>query len=160
MSPRMIGLSLCVLASGCAGVNRSAPMESRAMMGAPETGVLTPDGELTQAASSPRLFVGHSDTGQVVLAASHYEAMGGMAVQDTDLGLPASKNTSGKMLCDREMLTGTHVPRWVCRYQDEVDKNRAETQASLQGPRLDFGVNGAKASAGVASRGGGAGRQQ
>jgi hypothetical protein len=70
--------------------------------------------------------------------------MSGLATTDADLGLPARKiGGSGEMLCRREMLTGTHVPRWVCRYQDDLDADREKLHTLLAAPRLsvDRGVN-------------------
>jgi len=95
--------------------------------------------ELESAAHSPGLFVGHSDTGDVVVAATHYLAMAGLATTDTDLGLPGRAWGSGDMLCKREMLTGTHVPRWVCRYQDDIDAERERLHSALSVPRFNPG---------------------
>jgi hypothetical protein len=90
---------------------------------------------LSERDNSPRLFVGHSQSGDIVVAASHYDAMAGLATTDTDLGLaPRSGNRSGRMLCAREMPTGSHVPRWFCRYQDDIEQARLETQNTLVAP--------------------------
>ena len=32
------------------------------------------------------------------------------------------------LMCTREMLTGTHVPKWVCRYPSEAEREREATQ--------------------------------
>jgi hypothetical protein len=100
------------------------------------------------------LFVGHTDAGEVVIAASHYDAMNGLAVLDTDLGVPASES-QGLMLCAREIPMGSHLPRWMCRYQKDTDKNRVDTQLAIGmpvgGPHFTSGTGG-----GLASKGGSA----
>ncbi len=63
---------------------------------------------------SPGLFLGHSVDGDVVVAQSG----------------------SGEMLCRREMLTGTHVPRWICRYQEDIDADRERLHSDLSMPRF------------------------
>jgi hypothetical protein len=118
---RSVALSgLLVLLSACAG-NRAASA-THARVGPIE---LTEKGH--------GLFVGHTDNGDVVIAANHYNAMNGLAVLDTDLGVSA-KNSQGLMVCSREVVTGTHVPHWLCRYQRDIDQNRAETELALGMP--------------------------
>jgi hypothetical protein len=77
------------------------------------------------------LYVGHSDWGDIVVAATHYDAMGGLAVNANDVGRTGKE----RMICDREMLTGTHVPTWICRYQKDVDDERSATRDWLDKPR-------------------------
>ena len=77
------------------------------------------------------LFVGHSDTGEVVVASTHYDAMGGLAVASSDIGLKGKED----MVCSREMLTGTHVAKWICRYKKDLDDERQATQDWLDTPR-------------------------
>jgi hypothetical protein len=99
---------------------------------------------------SPGLFVGHTDEGEVVIAASHYDAMNGLAVLDADLGLqPRNDVTSGTMICRREVPTGSHVPHWMCRYTDDMAHERQLTLNTLQQPWLS--------PSGSASGGGGVG---
>jgi hypothetical protein len=81
------------------------------------------------------LYVGHSDTGDVVVAASHFDAMSGLAVAAVDVGGKGQE----QLLCARQMLTGTHVAKWICRYQSEIDAERMETQNYLVGPRNSVG---------------------
>ena len=81
MYSRMIGGCLFAMMSACAGANRNAV-----------------PADLQRADGSPGLFVGHTNYGEVVVAATHYDAMSGLATTDTDLGLPARKDGSGKML--------------------------------------------------------------
>jgi hypothetical protein len=128
-------VGLLVLLAGCAGnryVNSSA-----------QSGPI----ELTEKGNG--IFVGHTDAGEVVIAASHYNAMNGLAVLDTDLGIPA-KESQGLMLCAREVTVGSHLPRWICRYQQDTAHNREETQVSLAlpvaGPRFNQGGGGGLAS--------------
>ena len=94
--------------------------------------------DLTRSSQSP-LYVGHSQTGEVVLAASHYDAMTGLATTDQDLGLAARKAGDGEMLCSREMLTGTHVPRWTCRYARDMVATRQQARDWLDKPQLSYG---------------------
>ena len=93
-------------------------------------------GVLVLREKSPGLFVGHSDSGEVVIAASHYDAMNGLAVADVDLGLPGRTTGNGAMLCRREMPTGTHVPHWMCRYVEDLEHERQLTLNTLQQPML------------------------
>jgi hypothetical protein len=84
-------------------------------------------------------FVGHSSDGDVVIAATHYGAMSGMATTAEELGLKGDdKSKDRKMLCQRETPTGTHVPRWVCRYQADIARERELTRDWLDQPRLSF----------------------
>jgi hypothetical protein len=41
----------------------------------------------------------------------------------------------GLVPCARQLLTGTHIPSWICRYQEETDANRNLTQDYLKQPR-------------------------
>jgi hypothetical protein len=111
--------------AACAGANKS-----------------TNTHELVQVEGSPNLFLGHSQSGEIVVAASHYNAMSGLAVRDVDLGLPARKAGSGLMRCEQQMLTGSHVPKWFCRYKDDIDSNRERLQVELTLPRLNFSRQG------------------
>ena len=77
------------------------------------------------------LVVGHSDRGEVVVATTHYDAMGGLAVAASDIGEKGKED----MICDREMLTGTHVAKWICRYKKEMAEERSATQDWLDKPR-------------------------
>ena len=67
---------------------------------------------------------------------------GGLATTAEELGMPARKGSNGQMLCQREMLTGTHVPRWICRYQDDIRRERELTRDWLDQPRLSFARGG------------------
>jgi hypothetical protein len=81
------------------------------------------------------LYVGHSDTGDVVVAASHFDAMSGLAVAAVDVGGKGQE----QLLCARQMMTGTHVAKWICRYQAEIDVERMQTQDYLDMPRNAVG---------------------
>jgi hypothetical protein len=118
MLARIAALS-AVLVAGCAGSQRNAQVD-------------------TLSRSNTGLFVGHSTQGDVVLAASHYDAMTGLATTDQDLGLSARKNGEGQMLCQREMPTGTHVPRWACRYEDDIRDQRQAARDWLDRPHLSY----------------------
>ena len=77
------------------------------------------------------LYVGRGDSGEIVVAASHYDAMNGLAVAAADIGA----KEGDLLICAREMLTGTHVPKWVCRFPREQEMERAATQNWLDTPR-------------------------
>jgi hypothetical protein len=109
-----------VLLAGCAG--------------AQQKGVATDDMALSK--GSPGLYIGHSQWGTLVVAASHYDAMNGLATSSSELGLPERKKASNDMLCRREVVTGSHIPHWICRYQEEVRKDREVLQDWLNQPRL------------------------
>jgi hypothetical protein len=103
---------------------------------------------------SPGLFVGHTDEGEVVIAASHYDAMNGLAVVDTDLGLQRRNDvSSGAMICRREVPTGSHLPHWMCRYTDDLAHERQLTLNTLQQPWLAPSGGGA-GSGGIMGPGG------
>ena len=121
MSPRTIGLSVGLLMAACAAGNKD-----------------TQSDELASPAGSRGLYVGRSQSGQVVLAASHYDAMNGLAVEDADLGLAPRKTGSGQMSCDRDMITGTHVPKWICRYKEDVEQESLQLRDELVRPRLSI----------------------
>ena len=95
--------------------------------------------KLTRTGDTP-LYVGRSQSGEPVLAASHYDAMTGLATTDQDLGLEARKAGDGEMLCQREMPTGTHVPRWSCRYARDIEQGRRQAQDWLDRPELSLGA--------------------
>src|SRR5215475_735989 len=110
---------VAIVLAGCAGPQKTVEVDSLNRM---DSG----------------LFVGHSTNGDVVIAATHYGAMAGMATTAQELGLPGSKDKDGQMLCSREIVTGTHVPRWICRYQEDVRRERELTRDWLDQPRLSF----------------------
>jgi len=110
--------ALCVVVAGCAGSQRETQIDNLRMVN-----------------NAPGLFVGHSVEGDVVIAATHYDAMTGLATTDEQLGLKARKSSDGQMLCQREMLTGTHVPLWTCRYVEEMAEIRRQTQDWLSQPQ-------------------------
>ena len=108
-----------LLVAGCAGPQREVRFES-----------------LRPTTEPSALFVGHSIQGDVVVAASHYDAMTGVATTEEDLGLRSRRGGDGQMMCQREMPTGTHVPLWTCRYVQEVERIRQEAQDWLRAPQL------------------------
>lgn len=122
--------------------------------------VHTGNSQLVLREKSPGLFVGHTDEGQVVIAASHYDAMNGLAVMDTDLGLDKRNDvTSGAMMCRREVPTGSHVPHWMCRYVDDMAHERQLTLNTLQQPFLSPSGN-SQGGAGFLGAGGPASKTQ
>jgi hypothetical protein len=123
MLSRTIGVAFVFLLSACASANRN---------------IAAAPAELASAPSQPRLFVGHDVGGQIVVAANHYDAMNGLAVEDTDLGIAPGGDVDGQMLCVREVPTGSHLPHWVCRYKAALDAEREFTQQKLNEVRLAF----------------------
>ena len=112
---------------------------------------------LVPAPSQPRLLVGHGNHGEVVMAASHYDAMNGLAVAARDLGAPSTD--AGDVFCIREVPTGSHVPHWICRYQDAIERQREMTRNEMEEARINLMAPAASVvvvSAGAAP--GGAGR--
>jgi hypothetical protein len=125
-----------VMAVGCTAVDHDAKYKSTKM-------------KWVESNKEPdNLFFGHSQNGDVVVAASHYKAMTGLAVTEEELGIdPRTDGTSGDMVCERSTITGSHVPKWYCRYSEEVDRERRRTQLELSLPRLaPGGRNGGGAS--------------
>jgi hypothetical protein len=76
------------------------------------------------------LYVGRSVNGEIVIAASHADAMHGLAVT-----VPEDAKPDSLLLCRREMQTGTHVPLWICRYPTQVEQERMATQQWMVSPK-------------------------
>ena len=55
------------------------------------------------------------------IPASHYQAMAGVALQQDD-----SPTT-----CKREMMTGSHIPSWYCRFGDDPSQYQLSRQIVL-----------------------------
>lgn len=108
---RLTAIPICV-ALGCASNRAATPLRLKGEPGQP-------------------LYVGHSDTGEVVVAANHFDAMRGLAVSSSDVG----GSGDALLVCSREVLTGTHLPHWICRHPKEVDEDRASSQRYLLQPR-------------------------
>lgn len=108
-------LGLFVLLSGCAASTTAS---------APQRAILLSE-------KGHGLFVGHTDNGEVIVAASHYDAVRGVAVSDTDLGVPKAQS-EGQLLCAREIPTGSHVPHWMCRYMGQINADRNMAQTMLE----------------------------
>ena len=73
------------------------------------------------------VYVGVGTNGEIVVAASHSDAMNGLAVAAEEVGAKAGD----LLLCSREMATGSHVPSWVCRYPTQAEQEREATQRFL-----------------------------
>jgi hypothetical protein len=89
----------------------------------------TDDGEMKGTDAHP-IFIGHGTDGEVVMAATHYDSMNGLAMAPQEIGI-ANKDDRGDIVCKREVWTGTHLPQWVCRYQAEVEQDRMRTRNML-----------------------------
>jgi hypothetical protein len=112
--------ALCVvLVAGCVGANRNVRTD-----------------DLESSTYSPGLFMGHSQGGALVVAATHYDAMTGLATTADEMGLAAREGSNGEMLCQREMLTGTHLPSWTCRYVEDTQEIRSRTHDWLDRPQV------------------------
>jgi hypothetical protein len=129
MLPRTVAPWIVLLA-GCAGAHTNLAADDAA----------SPN-------RAPRLYIGHSQSGTLVVAASHYDAMSGLAVSSSDLGLAPRKNGSNDLTCRREVVTGSHIPRWICRYQDEEKEMRDHLKDWLDQPRLAIENRGAPGAA-------------
>jgi hypothetical protein len=103
MMKAMAGTLLCLATVGCASTRAAESMH------------LTPRGDMQHP-----LYVGTSTSGDVVVAATYYDAVSGLAVAASDLGL---KNEE-RMTCTRETRTGTHMPAWYCRYDKDLALQR------------------------------------
>lgn len=77
------------------------------------------------------LFVGHSDSGDMVVSATHADAMRGLAVPASQLGIHNAADPDGAVLCRREVPTGTHLGFWSCRYVSELERDRIGTRILL-----------------------------
>jgi hypothetical protein len=103
-----------------------------AAAGACATAGQTP--EALKASGQPqRMFVGHSTDGEVLVSTSHADAMRGLVVpaSEIDAKKEGDPDGDGGVFCSREMLTGTHVPRWICRYVREMEEDRHRAQVLL-----------------------------
>jgi hypothetical protein len=125
MFPRMVGGCLFIVTFACAAPNRNAV-----------------PADFDRVERSPGLFLGHTEYGETVVAATHYDAMVGLATTDAELGLPTRGNVAGLMRCAREMVTGSHFPHWICRYDEEAQASRERVQNYLVAPRLANGRSG------------------
>jgi hypothetical protein len=123
MFPRTAALFVLIVA-GCAGPQRRPQVNGMTRL---DTG----------------LYMGHSTNGEVVLAATHYDAMVGLATTDREIGLPERQGSDGQMLCSQETPTGTHVPRWICRYEEDARYARQQARDWLDRPELSFAGRGA-----------------
>jgi len=54
----------------------------------------------------------HAQNGALRISATHYESMAGVTLKDADV--PTT--------CTRQMITGSHIPRWYCRIGDQPDQ--------------------------------------
>jgi hypothetical protein len=63
---------------------------------------------------------------QQTTKAANYKAKDGTPVASN--GQPAP---GGTIVCDEEMPVGSHIPKKVCRYQEDVDQARYDTQDFL-----------------------------
>lgn len=81
------------------------------------------------------LYVGRTASGEIVMASTHADAMRGMAVSATNLGAPKDVNGDDLLICRKELLTGTHMANWICRYPSEVERQHLLTQDFYDHPR-------------------------
>ena len=112
---KRIALALVLLACGACYSNNAAVKAK-----------LTPRGE-----EAHPLYVGTSTDGEIVVAATHYDAMNGLAVTADEVG---QKSKEG-MTCRRETVTGSHMPAWYCRYDKDIAAEQQATQDWIDKPR-------------------------
>ena len=55
------------------------------------------------------------------IAATHYHSMTGVALQQDE----------SPVTCKREMMTGSHIPRWYCRFGDDSTQYQLSRQMVL-----------------------------
>jgi len=55
------------------------------------------------------------------ISASHYQSMAGVALKEGD----------EPMNCKREPITGSHIPRWYCRFGDDPAQYQLSRQMVL-----------------------------
>jgi hypothetical protein len=88
------------------------------------------DARLARKGDDAGLFVGHTNSGVLVVAARHIDAMNGLAVLAGDVEA-RDYDEASLMFCRREVVTGSHFPQWICRPQEaharasEADRARA-----------------------------------
>jgi hypothetical protein len=122
MARTILFACVLILCACAARTKTAAPAESSAQRA-------TNDAQMKGTDEHP-VFIGHGTDGEVVLAATHYDAMNGLAMAPQDIGI-AKKDDRGDIVCKRETWTGTHLPQWVCRYQAEVEQDRMRTRNML-----------------------------
>jgi hypothetical protein len=78
--------------------------------------------------TTPGVFVGKTATGELRVTKRRYDEETGVATLVSD-----GKDGAGptKIFCEREQVTGSHLPRWVCRHEEESAATRAETRRYL-----------------------------
>jgi len=143
MLPRATAFCV-VLVAACASTSRNVQQFS--------------DIDLMDSARTPGLFMGHSTTGDLVVSATHYDAMVGLATTADELGLPMRKGSSGQMLCQREMLTGSHLPQWTCRYKEDIEQQRRVARDWLDQPNLTLAATRGAPTLNIAAGPGGGNR--
>lgn len=112
-------LALAFAISGCAAHDKAAVAQtSREGDAAAKRG------------SEHPVYVGHGSDGELVMASTHHDAMNGVAVASTELGITGKDDPD--LICKRETVTGTHMPQWICRYRKEVEEDRMRTQQMLE----------------------------
>ena len=53
-----------------------------------------------------------------------------------------SNDPKKKVVCSYETLVGSHIPSKTCRYEDEVDAQRTETQLMIVNKPLQQSIQG------------------
>lgn len=116
----LLGLSLLVCA--CATLKKSAAEAAAEEAKANEMAAKRGDDH--------PVYVAKTADGQLVMASSHHDAMNGLAMGSTEVGVKGRNDAL--MICKRVMLTGSHMPEWTCRYMSEVEQDQMRTQMMLQ----------------------------
>lgn len=80
-----------------------------------------PNPALSRKGGDRAFFVGHTPSGELVVAAHHYDAMNGLAVTADEIDATSTEDGT-QLLCRREVITGSHYPEWICRYKDDQER--------------------------------------
>ena len=88
-------------------------------------------GPASRSDEAPPLMVGRGLDGELVMASTHHDAMNGLAVASAEIGASARSDGNTDLVCKREVITGTHLPEWICRYRADVEEAQKKTQMMM-----------------------------
>lgn len=63
------------------------------------------------------------------------EASAQGAQKDKAAVAQASKDPNNELVCEEVEVTGSHIPRRICRTRKQVDQEREQAQKALQRPK-------------------------
>jgi hypothetical protein len=79
--------------------------------------------------TAPGTFVAQTPEGEVKLYVRELDTKKGLAVLATNA---ANSKDRGKILCEQELVIGSHLPQWVCLFEERMDDSRREAQDVLR----------------------------